>query len=133
MQPGRRMNPDQSLEALEARLRALPPPDVPADLESRLLAAIPVAVPMRRRHWPVWVAVGAMAAACLLAVLIWPRRYNKPFTPIQGPPEIVEQKPPNLANGRDFLGAPEMSTFTWPVNETIPLRASTSIPAYLLD
>jgi hypothetical protein len=41
MQSQENPHPDQSLRALEARLRALPEPAVPAGLEARLLAAIP--------------------------------------------------------------------------------------------
>src|SRR5260370_26301538 len=72
-------------ESLEAQLRALPPPPVPADLEARLLAAIPaeMAIPRRRgigrfsfRRGAVW-GIGALAAACLLVVLLWPKRDRK--------------------------------------------------------
>src|SRR5260370_22901790 len=73
-------NSDQSLESLEARLRALPPPPVPGDLETRLLSAIPAEMPTweqgsgSRRRWMVWVGLaGALAAACWLIVLSWPR------------------------------------------------------------
>src|SRR5216683_5851927 len=72
---------DRSAESLEARLRALPPPPVPSDLEARLLAAIPASAPsaVRRsqllpRRWLVWAGVGgALAAASLLVVLFWPK------------------------------------------------------------
>ena len=68
MHPQKRPGPDRSPEGLEARLRALPPPPVPAELEARLLAAIPA--PRRRR--PIWAGVvGVLAAACLLAALAW--------------------------------------------------------------
>ena len=40
----RRPNSGRSPESLEARLRALPQPPVPGDLEARILAAIPVKV-----------------------------------------------------------------------------------------
>ncbi len=40
MQFQRRPNSDRSLESLEARLRALPQPPIPGELEARILAAI---------------------------------------------------------------------------------------------
>src|SRR6266481_4229426 len=76
MHPASRPNPDESSESLEARLRALPQPPVPADLEARLLGAIPAPAerPFQRRRWAVGVGVfGPLAAACLLAVFAWPR------------------------------------------------------------
>ena len=76
MQPQRRPNSDRSPESLEARLRALPAPPVPSDLEARILAAIPPQI--SRATWPgantasTSFAVGhpsaQRAAACLLAV-----------------------------------------------------------------
>jgi capsular polysaccharide biosynthesis protein len=63
MHPERRPSPDRSPEGLEARLRALPPPPVPAELEARLLATIPAKLPAPRRRWPMWVSVvGALAS-----------------------------------------------------------------------
>src|SRR5438552_16914769 len=85
-------------ESLEARLRRLPPPPVPADLESKLLATIPAGVsfpvhnsrtasgvalaprvlpaltqPGSPGSWVRWIGgVSALAAACLLIVLAWP-------------------------------------------------------------
>ncbi len=41
MQFQRRPNSDRSPESLEARLRALPQPPIPSELEARILAAIP--------------------------------------------------------------------------------------------
>src|SRR5438093_12334554 len=81
-------------ESLEGRLRRLPPPPVPADLEARLLAAIPAGVSSRAEsgiasaprvlpaltqpgspgRWVRWAGgVSALAAACLLIVLAWPK------------------------------------------------------------
>ena len=77
----KRPKPDGSPESLEARLRALPQPPVPAGLEARLLAAIPAKMPAPRQRWAVRVgvvsAVGEVAAACLLAVLAWPPRETR--------------------------------------------------------
>ena len=82
MQPHRRPDPDRSPDSLESRLRALPRPPVPADLEARILAAGPArasnAMPRparasRRWHLAVGVAASlAVAAACLLALRSWP-------------------------------------------------------------
>src|SRR5437879_4932196 len=78
MHSDRRPNADRSPEALEARLRALPQSPVPADLEARLLATIPAERPIPPRRWAVRVGVvGALAAACLLAVLAWLGRDGK--------------------------------------------------------
>jgi len=78
MHPERRPNAGRSPESLEARLRALPQPPVPADLEARLLATIPAAILIPQRRWGVWVgALGALAAACLVVVLAWPGRDDK--------------------------------------------------------
>jgi hypothetical protein len=174
-----RPNTDRSPESLEARLRALPQPPVPADLEARLLATIPGKTPIPQRRWGVWVgAVAASAAACLLAVLAWPGRDGKNPVPSPGTRESVHQvtvpspspspptsvsapalgaglptpalgaglltpptlQPPDdsasiapwLQAGRDLDGA-DTPTFTWPLEETLPMRVSTSIPSDLLD
>src|SRR5438445_9347978 len=75
MHPQRRPNLDRSPEVLEGRLRALPQPPVPAELEARLLATIPPPTSIPQRRWPVRVAltglVGPLAAASLLPVLAW--------------------------------------------------------------
>src|SRR5436305_3982477 len=82
MQPHRRPDPDRSPDSLESRLRALPRPPVPADLEARILAAGPAratnevlrrARPARRWHLAVGIAASlAAAAACLLILRSWP-------------------------------------------------------------
>lgn len=71
----RSTDPDRSAESLEARLRALPQPGVPADLERRLLAAIPTHRSVAQGPSPAWRSLAwtggcaALAAACLLVVL----------------------------------------------------------------
>src|SRR5262249_55626403 len=140
MHSERRPNPDRSPEALEARLRALPQPPVPAGLEARLLAAIPAAPPAPRRRWAVWVGLaGALAAACLLAVLAWPRRDGRgPDPSAPGPP--VTPRPPDASDrlaawreARRVLDGAEPSPFTWPLPETSPITAATAIPPDLLE
>src|SRR5437868_3399685 len=141
MHPERRPNPDRSAESLEARLRALPRPPVPADLEARLLAAIPATMPIPRRRGAVW--VGALAAACLLIVLIWRGHGGRDPVPNPGTNESARKVPPPslddsarmapwLKARRDLDGA-EMPTFTWPIEETSPMKVSTAIPPDLLD
>jgi WD40 repeat protein len=93
MHSERRPKPDRSPESLEARLRALPRPHVPAGLEARLLATIPADRPIPRRRRAAWIgAVGTLAAACLLAVLVWPRRSGKVPVPSPGTSESLQQR-----------------------------------------
>jgi hypothetical protein len=139
MHPERRPNPDQSLESLEAQLRALPQPPIPADLEARLLATIPAKRSTPRRHWGI--RVGVLAAACLLAVIAWPRGDgNRPISrTIETPFRASVQPPDDSANiaslrtARKALDDGEPPTFTWPLPEPSPIRFSTSIPPDLLD
>ncbi len=143
MHPERRPNPERSPEALEARLRALPRPPVPAGLEARLLAAIPAERPVVRRRAIRFVAAGALAAACLLAVLAWPRRDGEKSIPSLPTGESVRQvitRPPDDGAGvptwreaRRVLDGAEMPPFTWPIEETSPIAVSTSLPPDLLD
>jgi hypothetical protein len=131
------MHPERR-EALEARLRTLPPPPVPGGLEARVLAAIPVEKPRPRRRAARLGAVGALAAACLLAVLAWPERDigKRISSPALHP---VKSQPRDESDGfaawrearRDPDGA-EPPVFTWPLHETSPVRPA-SIPPDLLD
>jgi|SRR5579864_984523 len=144
MSSERHPNSDRFPETLEARLRALPQPPVPAGLETRLLAAIPVEMPFVQRYWAVCVRVaGALAAACLVALLAWPRGDTKAPVPRPGTSDSAHQakpRPPRehdpvatrLLAGRDLDGA-GTPTFTWPLEERSPMRVSTSISADLLD
>jgi hypothetical protein len=149
MQPQRRPNSDRSPEALEARLRALPGPPIPSDLEARLLAAIPAEMPhcrrvSRRRRWAVWAgAAVALAAACLLAVL-WTRHdgggaKEQIISPVPQPStlaSIPEEGSAAMARwlaARRGLDGAERPTFTWPIQEKSPLMVSTSISPDLLD
>jgi hypothetical protein len=154
----RRQNPNRPLESLESSLRAWPQPPVPADLEARLLASIPAEMPLARRRWGIWVGVVcASAASCLLAVLTWPGRDNKNLVSrapasssvrqvtVPSPPSHVSAhqitpRPPKQSASiapwlevRGILAGAKTTTFTWPIEETSPLRMSTSIPPDLLD
>ncbi|HEV3167577.1 MAG TPA: hypothetical protein VGZ22_26470 [Isosphaeraceae bacterium] len=139
----RRPNPDRSPESLEARLRALAQPPIPADLEARLLATIPAEMPIPQRRRAVWVGLaGAAAAACLLTLLAWPRGDGKNPAPRPGPIGSAHQstaRPPrDLARiaawqeTRVGLDGAEVPPFIWPLEETSPIRA-TSIPPELLE
>jgi hypothetical protein len=112
---------------------------VPAGLEARLLAAVPVATPAPRRRWGVWAGVvGAVAAACLLAALAWPKRDGKSPEPIVPAAQVTPRPPDDSANiaallkARRDLDEAETTPFTWPLPETSPIAAA-SIPPDLLD
>ena len=144
MNPERHPNPDQSLEALEARLRALPQPPIPADLEARLLATIPAERSIPRRRWGIRVgAIGALAAACLLVAIAWPRRDGensiRGLKTIESAHKVTRRLPDDsapiasLRAARKVLDETEPPTFTWPLPEPSPIRFSSSIPPDLLD
>jgi hypothetical protein len=113
---------------------------VPADLEARLLAAIPALPPIQRRRWVVWAgAAGALAAACVLVVLAWPWHAGKgPATtasaypvPIRGPDDPLGSA--SWRHLRTVAEEADAPVFTWPLAQTSPIRPSDSIPAELLD
>jgi hypothetical protein len=111
------LNPDPSLEALKAQLRALPQPPVPSGLEARLLRCVPSSEPsfdlrntprlspplpplrkggkslppLRKGgngRWAVGAAVVvAAAAASVLGMLAWSPR------PGHNPPAISQERP----------------------------------------
>jgi len=140
MHPERRPKPDRSRESLKAKLRALPPPPIPGDLEARLLAAIPAR--MRRRHyWGVGLGlVGAAAAACLIVVLMWPRRDQTGALPMppqtasvpRTAPQTPDDATARLAAWR-VRGGEQVAAFAWPLEETSPMRATATIPPELLN
>ena len=143
MQPDKRSQAAPSLESLEARLRALPQPLVPLQLEARLLATVPAETLIPRWRRAVRVGLAGAAAACVLILLAWPRRDGKdPIVKPRGV-ESVHQVTPRLPDDSDnvvpwrtsrrVLDGVEMSPFTWPLAETSPLRRSTSIPPELFD
>jgi hypothetical protein len=160
MQPKRLPNQDGSLEVLAARLQALPQPPVPADLEARLLAAMPPemliqprqlqggaaseergTIRFSRRGWAVW--VGALAAACFLVVFTRPARDGKspvPIPPGDGQEVRVRPKPSGASDSvaewwmvRGNLDVAESKTFSWPIQEKSPITVSTAIPPDLFE
>jgi hypothetical protein len=110
-----------------------------------LLAAIPADLPALRRRWAVWAGVAgvgvAVAAACLLAVLAWPRRDDGNPDSRPDPRELVHPATPQspddrIAARRDsrrLLDEAEPAPFHWPLPEPLPTRLSTTIPADLFD
>jgi hypothetical protein len=143
MQSDKRPNPDRSLEALKAQLRALPQPPVPAHLEALLLASVPGAKLISSRRWAARATLLAVASAiCVMATLAW-RQYpekNNLITRVQGQPA---QKTPrqafastNIAAWREdprLLDEVKLPAFTWPIDDTAIPRASSPIPADLLE
>lgn len=139
--------PEQSCphpESLEDRLRNLPQPAVPAGLEARLLAQIPMATQIDRPRRTLWLGVvGASAAACLLVVLFWPRHdaRNSLPAPETGPLAQVDTPPqrgdaPNLGvrlQAQRRIDETTLPAFAWPLGETPPAGLSTSIPPDLLQ
>jgi hypothetical protein len=153
----RRPNSDRSPESLESRLRALPQPPVPGNLEARILAAIPgktfneIPRPVRgsrRRRMAVWAGAAATVAAfCLLAVRFWsgPGGENRHSLVVadsqnsESAHHVAFQQPvafvwttPWLKAGQDLEGM-ETPTYTWPIQEESPLMVSTALRPDLLD
>jgi hypothetical protein len=116
---------------------------VPADLEARLLATVPAQLPVPRRRWAVWVgAAGALAAACLLAVLAWLGRDGKGPAPRPEAPQRViaaTPRPPKGPDGtawwvaRRDLDEAETPTFTWPLEEPTPVTVASALSPDLLN
>jgi hypothetical protein len=158
MHPEKRPNPDRFAE-LEARLRALPLPPLPSDLEARLLGNIPAARSIPWRRWSLVGAIGALVAACLLAVLAWRGRDGKSPVPLReqgdpahvhgpglpGPPagdpsagrgsadSIVADHFAARLQARRTLEEAESPLFNWPLETTASLRTATTISPDLLD
>jgi hypothetical protein len=144
MQSDERPDPERSREALEARLRALPQPPVPADLEALLLATIPRAKPISTFRRAVRAAaLGVAAAACVVAVILGHHYLGKDHLtiPVTGEPAQQDIRRPisesmSIAAWRDdqrVLDEEKLPAFAWPVDESAIPRASTLIPADLLD
>jgi hypothetical protein len=144
MRSDERPNPDRSPEALEARLRALPQPPVPAHLEALLLATVPGAKPISPRRRAVRaIVLGLASAACVMAVLARRPPHGKDHPTIPVPGEPAQQDVRRLAFESTSIAAwrvdprlldeEKLPAFTWPLDETAIPRASTSIPADLLD
>jgi hypothetical protein len=147
MHPAQPPDPDRSpdLRELEARLRALPQPEIPAGLAARLLAAIPPDRPHpRRRSRTAWLGLtgaSAAAASALAVVLLWPPD-EPPVTPpvVTRPAPPAETRRPDLADRpfswsqvRRSLETSEAPAFTWPLDTPSPLGASAAVSAGMLE
>jgi hypothetical protein len=137
-------SPDATPDPLEARLRALPAPAVPAALEARLLAAIPKAKPASPWRWSARLGLaGAVTAACVLALLGWLWRESQQPIPNTTPNELPYVKSAGLADGIGRMAAwqearstreeTDPGIFVWPLPEARPVVAWNSIPADILD
>ena len=90
-----------------------------------------------------WLVVSGLAAACLVAVLAWPRGDGENpvpgFSGRQSSDPIIprpRQDPTDVAtwgNARRGLNLSEMPAFSWPLQESSRLSRLTSIPPDLLD
>jgi hypothetical protein len=90
-----------------------------------------------------WLVVAGLAAACWLAVLVWPRGDGK--GPVVGPPgrqssdEIAARPlpdPAGIAIWRDVrrgLDVSRLPAFAWPLQESSPPSVLAPIPPDLLD
>jgi hypothetical protein len=119
-----------------------PRPEHVADLRALILDRLgPPRIdrPSRTR----WLVVSGLAAACLVAVLAWPRGNGKnpvpdssgqqssdPMTarPVQAPTDLAAWE--NVRRGLDLS---EMPAFSWPLGDSSRLSRLTSIPPDLLD
>jgi hypothetical protein len=113
-----------------------------AELRVLILDRLGPARPRRRpRAW--WLAVPGLAAACLAAVVIWPRG-NTEDRPVSGSGRpsanpIASRPLPDQGgiagwrNIRQTLDVSEMPPFSWPLEGSSRLAVSTRIPADLLD
>jgi hypothetical protein len=119
-----------------------PRPEHVADLRALILDRLGPP----RAHRPSrtrWLVVSGLAAACLVAVLAWPRGEDKnPVPGFSGQPSSdpitprPRQDPTSVAawgNVRRGLNLSEMPAFSWPLEESSRLSRLTSIPPGLLD
>jgi hypothetical protein len=141
---------------LEARLRRLPPPPVPAELEANLLARIPARRrPIRYRRPLVFRAVlalvgsGLIAAAMLVAALLFDggRHGNsagdsgtKAATDSSSRPPLSAATPPSTplalrwaARQLDDPADPAGTTFDWPIETRATVPVGRAIVFELFD
>jgi hypothetical protein len=143
MQSDKCPKPEFSRDALKAQLRALPQPPVPAHLEALLLATVPTAKPIPRRRWAARAIVfGVASAVCVMGVLAWrqdlrdnPRRITVPGQRDQDIRQPVIETTGIAAWRQDarLLDEDKLPAFMWPIDESAIPRASSPIPADLLD
>ena len=119
-----------------------PRPEHVADLRALILDRLG---PPRahRRSTTRWLVVSGLAAACLVAVLAWPRGDGKnPVPGFSGQPSSdpmsprPREDPTSVAawgNVRRGLNLSEIPAFSWPLEESSRVSKLTSVPPDLLD
>src|SRR5262245_47733051 len=136
------MKPEEFLrESLEARLRALLQPEAPAGLKARLIADIPEPRPLPQQARISWITVICLLAfvGSLIAVVVLSLDSHGPTPTIPTGAPVVPRPADDSANdaqwveARRVLNGADLSPFAWPLEERSPARASSSIPADLLD
>lgn len=138
-----RNNPSIDLNSpdgpLEARLRALPQPGVPADLERRLLADIPRHRPIASRRWLAASGVcGILMAACLLIAFNLSRSgAPRPVAAGDGPPRLADRPKAGAAvipdgHARPYFDSSKPPKFAWPLAGA-PSLAASSVRAVSFD
>jgi hypothetical protein len=90
-----------------------------------------------------WLVVSGLAAACLLAALVWPRGGGNGPAPgapgRQSPNQVATRPRPDPAglaawrNVRRDLDVSAMPAFSWPLQQPSGLSVLTAIPPDLLD
>ncbi|MGH7193386.1 MAG: hypothetical protein ACREJM_07600 [Candidatus Saccharimonadales bacterium] len=126
--------------SLESRLRALPQPRVPADLERRLLATIPEHRAIRPRRWRAATGVsGLLAAACLLVALAlsrsdgpMPVANRDQSRQVAGAPNHDDAVPAE-GHPRPLFDSSKPPKFAWPLAGARSLAAASSSRVLLFD
>ena len=130
-------------DPLEAEWSAMRPCELSSGLRRRVAERLAEVPPVRVRWWRFAIA-GGLAAACLAVILFWwnvgqrvePEPIPSPRT-MEFAHEVRSRPPDEPASIARWLEGrrplEEMPTFTWPLEETSPISASTAIPADLLD
>jgi hypothetical protein len=110
----------------------------------RVPGFLPKQLPATRRHWAAWIGVaGALAAACVLAVLAWSGRDGKPPEPGPGTGDSAQQvtrrtqdefvRIPTWPESRRDVDEAEVPAFHWPLPESLPITRSTLMSDDLVD
>jgi hypothetical protein len=119
-----------------------PRPEHVADLRALILDRLGPPRTERPSRTP-WLVASGLAAACLVAVLAWPRGDGKnPLPGFSGQPSSTpitprsREGPTSLAawgNVRRGLDLSKMPAFSWPLEESPRLSRLTTVPTDLLD
>jgi len=134
-------------DPLEAELSALQPQELSPALRQRIAerlaegAAAPDCLPLvRKRSRDSWMRVavaGGLAAACVAALVLWWAIGSHREAPIAHQPEVTPQRDhvAPLRDAQRVLSDMALDIFTWPIEETSPVRVSISIsiPTELFD